>query len=211
MGILSVLAFAVALSMDGFGAGIAYGIRKIRIPVLSLVVISLTSSTAIGISMAFGHLISRYVSVQNAEFIGSAILIFVGLWILLQTWSANKEKRQDDPILNLKIKPLGLVVQILHEPTVADIDRSGNISLKEAVLLGAALAMDALGAGFGAAMTGFGTLLTPVVVGMVKFILLTTGVFLGRNYAAGWLGDRASALPGWLLIFLGLARVIKIV
>ena len=219
MELLSVIAFAVALSLDGFGAGIAYGMRKIRIPILSLVVISLTSSTTIGISMLFGHLVSRYISIKAAEGIGASILILVGLWIVLHTWSSNTKKTPDDdnretsgvePILNFRIKAFGLVIQILREPTVADIDKSGYLSIKEALLLGLALAMDAFGAGFGAAMTGFGPLVTPIIVGVVKFLLVSSGVYIGKRYAAKWLGGKAAVLPGWVLIGLGVARVMKI-
>jgi len=222
--ILSVIAFAAALSLDGFGVGVAYGMRKIRIPGLSLMVISLTSSTAIGITMLFGHLVAQYISAGIAETIGAAILILVGLWIVLQT--VFKRKAYDrglvngensshpdghcEPIFRLQIKGLGLVIQILHEPTAADWDKSGIINIGEALMLGLALALDAMGAGFGAAMAGFGPLLTPLIVGLVKFMMVSLGVHVGRRSASSWLGDRAAVLPGWVLICLGLARVMKI-
>lgn len=229
MEFLYMVAFAAALSLDGFGVGVAYGMRKIKIPFLSLVVISLTSATGIGITMYSGHLVSQYLSVKAAEITGAAILIGVGLWILFQTWTGKgagpeventytagpepgtegKTGTECKPILNLRIRAFGLVIQIMREPTVADIDKSGNISTREALLLGLALAMDALGAGFGAAMTGFTPLLTPAVVGTVKFIMVSVGVHIGRRYAVNWLGDRAAVLPGWVLILLGVARVIK--
>ncbi len=223
MELLSIAAFAFALSLDGFGAGISYGMRKIKIPASSLIVISLTSSTAIGISMLFGHVVAQYISLRIAKAAGALILILMGFWILLQTWSENKKQlvvsngsieknpsAECRPIINFKIKALGVVVQILREPTVADFDKSGYISTKESLLLGLALAMDALGAGFGAAMTGFKPLLTPLVVGLAKFVLVSLGVYTGRRYTAKWLGERAAVLPGWVLICLGVARVIKI-
>jgi len=223
--LLYIVAFAVALSLDGFGVGVAYGMRKIKIPVMSLIVISLTSSTAIGVSMLSGHMVSRYVSKEFAEAVGALILIFVGIWLLLQTrkqnnnqissgWDqANKNQETDsnhEPLVKFKIKSLGVVIQILREPTVADIDKSGYISTREAILLGLALAMDALGAGFGAAMSGFSPMLTPLVVGLVKFVLVNFGLFMGRKYAANWLGSKAAILPGWVLILLGIGKVIKI-
>lgn len=218
--LLSTVAFAVALSLDGLGVGISYGVRKIKIPVLSLLVISITSGLAIGFSMLCGHMAAKYISVKAAEIVGAVILIAVGIWILFQTWTQNRKSKRvctDDiaeegcrQIFNLKIKAFGLVIQILREPAVADFDKSGVISSKEAVLLGLALAMDALGAGFGAAMTGFRPLLTPLIVSIVKFTLVSAGVYIGRRYAAKWLGDKASVLPGWVLILLGVARVIKI-
>lgn len=223
MGLLSAVAFAVALSLDGFGVGIAYGIRKIRIPVSSLVIIGLTSSTAVGISMFFGHLVAKYVSTRLAGIAGALILIAMGCRMLLQAWSCNNkrisvteaggagnEELKTIPILNFKIKSLGLVIQILREPTTADIDKSGHISVKEALLLSLALAVDALVAGFGAAMAGFRPILTPFVVGPFSAFWVALGVYIGKRYAAKWLGGRAAVLPGWVLICLGVARVMKI-
>lgn len=222
MELFSVLVFALALSMDGFGAGIVYGTRKIRIPLTSLAIVGFTSSTAIGISMFFGHLVTRYVSVKWAGTIGALILILMGLRMIIQTWSYSKREklRETEPdstnppasqaIFKFKIKSLGLVIQILREPAVADMDNSGHINTKEAMLLSLALAMDSLVAGFGAAMTGFRPLLTPFIVGPASAFWVGFGVFIGKRYAAKWLGGKAAILPGWVLVCLGLARVIKI-
>ncbi len=223
MFLLSVIAFAVALSLDGFGVGVSYGIRRIRIPLLSLVVISLTSSLAISVSMMSGHLVAGHVSAVAAEIIGAAILIGVGIWVLTQTWHSHRmdkgvealaevvpEPESDRQVLKIRLKPFGLVIQILKEPVKADLDKSGTISAHEAMLLGLALAMDALGAGFGAAMTGFSPFVTVPVVGLTKFLLVGFGCMIGRRYAANWLGDRAATIPGWVLIGLGLLRVLKL-
>lgn len=225
--LLTVLAFAVALSLDGFGVGVAYGIRRIKIPFISLVVISLTSSTAIGVSMLFGTLVARYVSLTAAKYLGAAILIVVGIWVLAHTWRSRPEGVGDKgpPAMGenpaemvqesvrrlIKIRlPFGLVIEIIREPAKADLDKSGTISANEAMFLGLALAMDALGAGFGASMAGYQPALTVPVVGLTKFCLVGLGCMLGRRYAANWLGDRAAAIPGWVLIGLGLMRVFKL-
>lgn len=222
MELFSVLVFALALSMDGFGAGIVYGTRNIRIPLTSLVIVGFTSSTAIGISMFFGHLVTRYVSPRLAGTAGALILILMGLRMIIQTWSSHKrdeisktkadhaEPPETQAILKFKIKSLGLVIQILREPAIADMDNSGHINTKEALLLSLALAMDSLVAGFGAAMTGFRPLLTPFIVGPISAFWVGLGVFIGKRYAAKWLGGKAAILPGWVLVCLGLARVIKI-
>lgn len=224
MELLSVFAFALALSMDGFGAGIVYGTRRIKIPLASLAIIGFTSSTATGLSMFFGHMVTKYISIELAGKAGALILILMGLRMVIQTWSgsslqdaANQTENAGEAdinngkaILKVKIKSLGLVVQILREPIFADIDNSGHISSKEALLLSLALAMDALVAGFGAAMTGFRPILTPFIVGPVSVFWVGFGVYIGKHYAAKWLGGKAAILPGWVLILLGLARVIKI-
>ncbi len=225
-----MLAFAIALSFDGFAVGVSYGLRRISIPASSLLVISLTSATAMGVSMLMGHLVSALVSIEVAEKIGAIILMGVGCWVLYQTWVQQREQGgqpeqvspeenqtslaaqevQEKQLLKIRIRTLGLVIQILKEPSKADWDRSGTISIREAVLLGMALAMDALGAGFGAAMAGFKPLMTPVVVGVVKFVLVSTGQYLGSTYAARWINGRVALLPGGLLVLLGLMQIVRI-
>lgn len=217
---ISTLLFAMALSFDGFGVGVAYGVSKIKIPFFSLLVISITSALAISLSMLAGHLLSTFVSVKVAERVGAIILIMVGLWIIFQPWLQkkarnNKEHNQEThhaikvtpSTYKFQIKSLGLVIQIIKEPSAADLDSSGTINLLEAFFLGLALAMDALGAGFGAAMAGFKPILTPLIVGIVKFIFVSLGDYLGRRYTPGWLGAKAAILPGWVLIILGISKV----
>lgn len=240
MELLSVFVFAIALSMDGLGAGIVYGMRKIKVPITSLLVIGFASSTAIGLSMTFGNLVARYVSIKIAEIAGAFILIIMGLRIIIQVSGMNRKKMGEQSeekslgevsegfcgesqetdeeeenqdltqVIYLKIKFLGLVIQILREPSIADIDKSGHISMQEALLLSLALAMDAMVAGFGAAMAGFKPFITPFIVGPVSALCVSMGVYLGRNFAPKWLGEKAAALPGWMLILLGVARVMKI-
>jgi hypothetical protein len=54
-------------------------------------------------------------------------------------------------------------VQIISEPAAADVDKSGHISLREAVALGTALPLDAAGAG--AAVSGQLMRLNPGLLG----------------------------------------------
>jgi putative sporulation protein YtaF len=225
--VLSIIIFAIALSFDGFGVGIAYGIKKIKIPLKSLMIISLTSSTAIGTSMVLGNWISSVVAPTVAEGIGALILIAIGGWLLYQSFQSQKinpvpdneevagtDSEGENPLTKEdsgeQDSLYRVQIQIIRKPVLADIDHSGTISPKEAVFLGLALAMDALGAGIGAAMAGFSIILTVFIVGLVKFILVSLGGIIGRRYCANWLGNRATIFPGLVLIFLGLLNLYDI-
>ncbi|EFU39129.1 sporulation protein YtaF [Paenibacillus vortex V453] len=82
--IFSSALLAMALSLDGFGAGVTYGLRKTRIPLLSVLIISLCSGLVLGVSMQAGALLQRFLSPSVASVIGAAILILLGLWSLYQ-------------------------------------------------------------------------------------------------------------------------------
>lgn len=248
--VASVAVLACAVSLDGFGVGVTYGLRKIRIPVVSILIIALCSGLIIWLSMQAGDLLTSYLSELAAKLIGSALLIFIGCWTLLQLRSKKDGKQEDGagtagneassseagvsregdsnqgiversadvsrsdaelaapPVMMLELKRLGLVIQILRTPQIADVDKSGTISASEAVMLGVALSLDAFGAGIGAAMLGLPSLLTAISIAACSGIFLLCGVHTGYRFA-NWRGIRAlSFLPGILLVVMGIMKLL---
>lgn len=184
-----VLVLAVAVSLDGVGVGFACGLGRVRLPFSTLLMMGAASGAAVLGSMALGTVISRLLTPSLAEKIGGAILLGFGLFMLAQYLGSGR----------------GLV-QLLDEPVRADLDKSGSIGLGEGVILGAAMAMDAFAAGFGAAMAGLPPLATGAAVGAAKVLLV------GGSYRlAGVLAVRAGGirlLPGVLLALLGLFKIL---
>lgn len=218
MELVALVMFALALNMDSFAAGAAYGVRNIKLPVASLAIISIMSMAAITISMVLGHAVAGYFSAIFAHRLGGAILFFIGLWVLIQSLQENQQKNKEapenepeqeapGPVLQIHIRALGLVIQILREPSRADLDRSGTISPREAVLLGLALAMDAFAAGFAVSMLGFNILFTALMVGLGHYILTYLGLLAGMRVGASRLSQKVAALPGFILIALGLLKI----
>jgi len=209
---LSMILFSVAVSLDGFGVGFAYGMRNIRIPFFPLIVICLTSSTAIAVSMVSGKMLTYFIPVRTAHLMGALILAFMGLFMFFQAWlqskdSSGNQAEKERMLFNFRIPFLGILIQILKEPSKADLDKSGIISIRESFVLGFALAMDALGAGFAVAVAGFPPFWTAVSVGGCKFILVSTAVRLGKISSRNWLGRKTSFVPGLVLLILGLSKL----
>ncbi|SHF51176.1 putative sporulation protein YtaF [Desulfofundulus australicus DSM 11792] len=213
MELFTILIFALALNMDAFAAGVAYGVRGIRLPFSSVLIISLMSVAAISLSMIAGNLLARAISLSFARHLGGIILILIGLWVLFQAMrEGNNEgeparEEEPRPLVQIRIRTLGVMVQVLREPHRADLDRSGVISAGEAILLGLALAMDAFGAGFAFSMLGFDLMLTAFLVGAGHIITTYAGLLAGRTFGATTLGRHFSALPGCILILLGLFKL----
>lgn len=222
MDLLYIFFLAIAISLDGFFVGVTYGIRRIKVSFLPLCIISLVSSTVIAVSLLLGGMLQTLISPWVSRVIGASILIAVGILVLKETYKsfmvqkdvysgysivyAEHSEITPKELLLWKIKPFGIVIQILKEPTRADFDFSGSISCFEAVFLGLALALDAFGAGFGAGMTGLSPLLIPVCVGVTKFIFVSSGNFLGGRFS-DLLNSRTAYLPGVILIGLGLLKL----
>ncbi|MBP8820055.1 MAG: sporulation membrane protein YtaF [Syntrophomonadaceae bacterium] len=211
MDYLTIALFALAVSADGFAVGMAYGIGKIRIPFFSLLVISLASALAVSLSMLCGKGLTELLSPQMSSYVGAIIILGLGVYFLL---TAGKDKinslenSQEEPLLAFSIKPLGIIVQILKQPSRADFDCSGEISTSEAFFLGLALAMDALGAGIGIAMTGSNILYTAICVGMLKFILVNSGIFLGSKINARELKAVTALVPGLVFVAIGIMELL---
>nr|WP_125665732.1 sporulation membrane protein YtaF [Paenibacillus baekrokdamisoli] len=225
----SLILLAFAVSLDGFGVGVTYGMRRIRIPILSVVIIALCSGIVVWVSMQIGAVLSGYMSPMFAKGIGAVLLMLIGCWALYQYWrrshlrdsdsvpveeeqiqrqEATLDTEEASTVLILELKRLGLVIQILRTPQMADVDRSGIISASEALLLGIALSLDSFGAGLGAAMIGFSPILTAVVLSTTSGLFLLAGMKLGFKFAA-WQGMRAlSILPGILLFVMGLVKLL---
>jgi len=117
----------------------------------------------------------------------------------------NLQQSEQDPLLTLNVNSLGIIIQILKKPVTADFDSSGEISLREAFFLGLALAMDALGAGVGLALAGMNIFFTAISVGMVKFILVNTGIRVGQRIQNERWQSLAPFLTG--LIFITVAMI----
>lgn len=244
--VVSLLILAFAVSLDGFGVGVMYGLRKIRIPFLSIAIISLWSGIIIYSSMQIGVLMSSFMSPLVAKRIGALVLIGIGIWALAQTRQQKSQEHQEredvssldqasisgvlpssegnhpgsgevltfdtlqrtKEILNIELKRFGLVIQILRTPSIADVDKSGNISASEATLLGLALSLDAFGAGIGAALIGFVPLLTASVISISSGSFIALGLRFGLRYAEiNWI-KKLSVLPGCVLIIMGLLKML---
>ncbi|SHI94710.1 sporulation membrane protein YtaF [Desulfofundulus thermosubterraneus] len=215
MELFTILIFALALNMDAFGTGVAYGVRGIRLPFSSVLIISLMSVIAITLSMAAGNLVTRAIPINFARHLGGIILILIGLRTIFQAFR-KEEKKGSEPaacheepqtLFQIRIRSLAVMVQVLQEPHRADLDRSGIISAGEAILLGLGLALDAFGAGFALSMLGLDLILTALLVGTGLIVTMYAGLLAGRGFGATTLGRQFSALPGCILILLGLFKL----
>lgn len=218
MNIVSLFALAFAVSLDGFGVGITYGIRKIKIPARSIFIITVCSGVIIFLSMRIGEWLALFLSTYTAKAIGASILIFIGIWALShmhfqkdeeKNGEENKSKRiTDQQVLRLEIKQLGLVIQILRTPTLADIDQSGVISPFEASLLGIALSFDAFGAGIGASLIGFEPVTTSLVIAGMCGLFVLLGLKVGFFFSEIEWMKYISYVPGLLLILYGIIKLL---
>ncbi len=79
---LAVVLFAIAVSVDGFLVGVAQGMRGIKVPLATLIVINIVSAVVVFVSLGSGKYVAGRLSPQIAKLIGSGILIVLGALML---------------------------------------------------------------------------------------------------------------------------------
>ena len=210
MGGAEILVFSLAVSADGFLAGLAYGVRGLRIGWASLLAISLASLAMMSGSLFAGAQVEAWLESGRAKVLGAVLLAIVGGCICLEAWlKTTAPSGAPKPLIRWRISSLGLVIQVLREPTRADLDSSGTLNLAEAGLLGLALALDAFGVGLGAGLTGLGSWKLPVAVAGGNLALVPAGSWIGRRYGPRKLGEKGGLVPGLLLIGFALWQVLR--
>lgn len=239
---LAVMLFAIAISIDGFVAGVAEGLRGIRVPISSLVVVNLVSAAVVFVSLSGGHLVAELLTPVAGRLIGGGILICLGVWMLRPRQRVARRRarklagacirsgaRESHGVAIVRCDPedaregfrrergtsqqssvmsvLLMVPRLLDEPARADLDLSGVLTAGEAFLLGLALAIDALGVGFGAGMAGLSGTLAPVVAGVTQYVFVSAGLGVGSRMKMSALGPKLEKIPGGILILLGLLKL----
>lgn len=256
---LAVVLFAIAVSVDGFLVGIAQGMRGIKVPVATLIVINVVSGVVVFLSLSTGDYVANRLGLQAAKVIGSGILIILGT-VMLKPLSGSRRRNSvscnmsgtdinkrdvtgafettetspssslntsntgsntgesmgesaavdmiaTETVISKIIKTLTMIPKLLAEPVTADLDLSGTLTIDEGFFLGLALAIDALGVGFGAGMAGMSSNLTPVVAGITQGIFVSLGLILGRKMRKTVPSYILEKAPGGILILLGAMRL----
>ncbi|MBB6448203.1 putative sporulation protein YtaF [Geomicrobium halophilum] len=211
-GWIALLVIAFAVSIDAFGVGMTYGMRKLKISALPIIIIGLCSFISALLAGLFAEAVFQYIPIQFGDYLGGIILIVIGIWAVFQAMrpkeqagpvAVRKKVKTEGTMFNWEIKKLGLVIQVLRKPTTADMDGSGTISIKEAMLLGLALALDAFGAGFGAAMLGYSIVSFAILVFIMCSLFLILGKNGGFKLADKKAFEKLAFVPGLLLLCIG--------
>ncbi|MFD2044880.1 sporulation membrane protein YtaF [Ornithinibacillus salinisoli] len=204
-----LLLLVIAVSLDGFGVGVSYGMRKIHVPMNALCIIMFCSGIVVLSSMSLGSLFSSFISPDIANIIGGSILITLGIFSLINTIRSQLQKEKISTTSSEEsTNKLHSLKTVLATPDKADLDKSGTISASEAFLLGTALALDAFGAGIGAAIIGYSPLLTAVLIAFMSGIFVHYGIKIGVILSNSRRMRQMSFLPPAILIALGILNLI---
>lgn len=151
--LMSTILLALSSSIDSFGVGITYGIKKTKISYASIIILFILSFCITNLSIMLGHFFSIIISTNFSNILGSCLLIFMGIFIVYEALFPKEKAKSAPKILpkeyNFFIEFLGITINIIKNPISSDIDNSNRIDFKEALFLGVVMSLDAMCIGFG--------------------------------------------------------------
>ncbi len=216
--IYAIILLAISLSIDALGLGVSYGMKGVKVPLMPKMLICFSSVIYALIGLVIGSWLLHILGMEFANIIGIIILLSMGMWMILKSRKCNdtikevysQHLEQQNKLLEIAIKSIGITIMVVKNPVRGDIDNSGTIDIKEAILLGVALNVDATAACIGTIMIGVSSLFIPLFVGVIQMLFLGGGLYIGRAMAdRKVLNERLiSVIPGLILITLGLFRMV---
>lgn len=200
--ILNVLLLVTALSIDAFAAGFAYGVDRIRMPILSMGIIGGFSAGSLLVALLAGRGILAGIPSAYAQLISCMLLLIVGLIKLFDgTLKCLIRRRlKQERHITFHIFDLRFLLTVYADPDRADADRGGMLSAREACSLGIALSIDSIAAGIGAGIAEIPVVFPVLLSFFMGMAATATGVFLGNRIAARYSLDFSWA--GGLLLIL---------
>lgn len=203
---VETLLLVTALSVDSFVASFAYGANKIKIPFISVSIISIICSVILVISVFLGSIVKPLI--PEPQTICFVILFILGIIKLFDSSIKTFIRKHNDLNKQLKFSlfNLSFILNIYADPQNADCDLSRELSPIEAAPLAIALSIDGLAVGIGAG------LVTVSIIQIVIFSLITNVItILLGSYVGYKIAERTSLnlswLSGLLLIILAVMKL----
>jgi putative Mn2+ efflux pump MntP len=183
--LFSYIFLAISVSIDSFGIGITYGIKKTYIYAISKIIMFVISFIVTFIAVHLGAILSKYISSGFANFISSAVLVFMGFWVVYKA-IRNKES-------------IG-----------SNLDNLQKIEWKDAIYLSFILSIDAVCVGVCGGAMGYSPFIFSLLATTFQLIFLCLGKFLGEKITLiSFIPENTwSILSGILLVCVGISRMI---
>ncbi|MTK13722.1 MAG: sporulation membrane protein YtaF [Clostridiaceae bacterium] len=201
--ILSALLFSLSSNLDNVVVGIAYGIKKIKIGIISNFIIAAITSTGTFLSMSLGIYISKFLPHSIANALGAGAIIILGVYFVIQSIIKL--------INNKKSKELALkdITDMIEYAEKSDLDNSGDINIKEALIVAFGLTFNNLGTGVAASITGVSIQFTVVFTFILSIFTIILGEAVGNHVLGKVFGKYAPLISGVLLIMLGIIEYLN--
>ncbi len=190
MELFSVIMFAVSSNLDNLAVGISYGIKRVHISALPALLIGLITLGGTMVSMALGKNLLPFLPGRFAQLLGSIIILAMGGYGTVCFWTkrvrANGAGTSDANTISLPLRQL---------------------ALREAAVLGTALAVNNMGLGIGASISGLQVLPASAASLCFSLLFLVLGNRAGRLWLSSLIGRYAEPIASGVMVLLGVYQL----
>ncbi len=204
MNYITAILLSISSNLDTFAVCLTYGMKKVKLNMLSSLLISFVTSLGTLLSMVLGKVITRFIYPKVVTSIGGILLIILGVSMV----TIFIKKFRTIYFNNLNRHKKVTYSEILSSPEKADIDNSGDLDLKECLNLSIALSLNNLSLGVAASIAGISILLNTLFTFIVTLICIVLGFYIGKRYISNLSGAYSDLISGLLLIFIGIFQIL---
>lgn len=205
---MEIALLVLAVSIDSFVASIHYGIKKIKIPFSSILIINLISSSFLGLSIFLGKEAQKFFPMGMTSMISFIILSLLGVYYLFEGLIKFylESKKDSKGEIEVKFADIRFMINIYIDGTKADKDKSKILDYKEAIYLAIALSLDSLTIGFGSGLSNMNYLKIMFFAFLAGFFSIFSGLKIGERLSKE-IRFNLSWLSGIILIILAFLRL----
>lgn len=180
---MNIFFLVLALCLDIFVAGIAYGIHQIRLSWKQIIVINGVCSLCLGISLLFGKFLDNWIPESLTKEICFFSLLSFGCLKLADASIRQYIKNHREVRKNIRFtfSQLHFILNIYSNPMEADADYNHNLSWKETIFFSVAMSIDSLIAGTMAAFLKISVPVTVLCAFLTGVVFTCLGLFLGHK------------------------------
>lgn len=180
---ITIILIGFAANLDNLGIGLAYGVKKTKIPFTSNLTIAFVSMIVTYLSVMVGSAMIDYITPHKANIVGSLLLCSIGIYTILSNKLSNpKSAKNLDEI---------------------DKDRNNIISIREAIVLGFILSLNCFAGGIAIGANGISAIWTVISIGFFSILTFTIGGHFGLLLSKTFIGKYSTAISGLMLIVIG--------
>lgn len=191
---LNEIFLAVIVSLDTYLVAVTYCNSGIKIPLLSMSVISLISATVLGISLEFSEIIGRFVPSEICRICGTVIITTIGIMTIFKSIIRSITRHLSEKgEVSVRSGKYGIVMKLYLDETTADFDNSKTLSVAEASALALASSLDSAATGISSGFYEINPVIAFVFAFIVGFVAIALGNVTGKKLSSlhhdfSWVG-----------------------
>ncbi len=183
-------------SLDNLGVGLSLGLRRIKIPFTSNLMIGLLSGMVSALFVTFGNVLSGIVRYANT--IGAVVLVFSGFIFIFPDFISYSMDFCRNNFTKTRPETRHNSFTLNPQPP------ESSLSFSQSVMLGVVLALNCISTGLGAGLTGLGPLQIAFWATVLSMVAIELGAILARRTTGNVFSRWAQPLSGLILVMIGI-------